>query len=141
MVFVALGLFLAIEYSPFLDGQMDIIKNVPLSDRCADRLGALQSDIGVFVLFHKVNQRFELDMDDILAPFLSKVLRFVILALSVSVIAQEFNYDVNGFVAGLGLGGLAFALAAKDTISNFSAALSSLRKSRLRSATGSRRHL
>lgn len=34
-------------------------------------------------------------------------------------IAQEFNYDVNGFVAGLGLGGLAFALAAKDTISNF----------------------
>ena len=45
-------------------------------------------------------------MDDILAPFLSKVLRFVILALSVSVIAQEFNYDVNGFVVGLGLGGL-----------------------------------
>ncbi len=58
-------------------------------------------------------------MDDILAPFLSKLLRFVIIALSVSVIAQEFNYDVNGFVAGLGLGGLAFALAAKDTISNF----------------------
>ena len=52
-------------------------------------------------------------MDDILAPFLSKLLRFVIIALSVSVIAQEFNYDVNGFVAGLGLGGLAFALAAK----------------------------
>ncbi len=48
--FVALGLFLAIEYSPFLDGQMDIVKKIiPLSDRCADRLGALQSDIGVFV--------------------------------------------------------------------------------------------
>lgn len=58
-------------------------------------------------------------MDDILAPFLSKVLRFIIIALSISVIAQEFNYDVNGLVAGLGLGGLAFALAAQDTVANF----------------------
>lgn len=70
-------------------------------------------------LFQKVNSKFELDMDDILAPFLSKVLRFIIIALSISVIAQEFNYDVNGLVAGLGLGGLAFALAAQDTVANF----------------------
>lgn len=43
----------------------------------------------------------------------------MIIALSISVIAQEFNYDVNGLVAGLGLGGLAFALAAQDTVANF----------------------
>ena len=34
-------------------------------------------------------------------------------------IAEEFNYNVIGFVGGLGLFGLAFALTAKDTISNF----------------------
>lgn len=72
------------------------------------------------VLFHKINKRLELDMDDILAPFLSKILRFVIVALGISMIAGEFHYDVNGFVAGLGLGGFAFALAAKDTVGNFS---------------------
>lgn len=33
-------------------------------------------------------------------------------------IAQEFGYNVNGFVAGLGLGGLAFALASKDVLAN-----------------------
>lgn len=117
---MALGLFLAIEYSPFLDGQMDIVKKLYRSLIVAlIAWGLCNLTSASSFLFHKVNQRFELDMDDILAPFLSKVLRFVILALSVSVIAQEFNYDVNGFVAGLGLGGLAFALAAKDTISNF----------------------
>lgn len=86
-------------------------------------------------LFQKVNSKFELEMDDILAPFLSKVLRFIIIALSISVIAQEFNYDVNGLVAGLGLGGLAFALAAQDTVANFLEESSSLQRSLLQWAT------
>ena len=49
-------------------------------------------------LFHKVNQRFELDMDDILAPFLSKVLRFVILALSAlsARMTKRSTLDKNG---------------------------------------------
>jgi MscS family membrane protein len=39
-------------------------------------------------------------------------------AISLSIIGQEFDYDVNGLVAGLGLGGLAFALAAKEAVGN-----------------------
>ena len=70
-------------------------------------------------MFEKIKDRFGLNMDQILIPFLSKGLRFIIIAITFSIIAEEFNYDVNGFVAGLGLGGLAFALAAKDAIANF----------------------
>lgn len=33
-------------------------------------------------------------------------------------IAQEWNYSISGLLAGLGLGGLAFALAAQDMLSN-----------------------
>jgi MscS family membrane protein len=33
-------------------------------------------------------------------------------------IAEEWGFNINGFIAGLGLGGLAFALAAKETVSN-----------------------
>ena len=33
-------------------------------------------------------------------------------------VAQEWDYRIDGFIAGLGLGGLAFSLAAKDTLSN-----------------------
>jgi MscS family membrane protein len=58
------------------------------------------------------------NIDDILIPFFSKVIRFIIVALAIVLCASEWNYDVNGFIAGLGLGGLAFAFAAKDALAN-----------------------
>jgi MscS family membrane protein len=36
----------------------------------------------------------------------------------VVLVAHEWGYDINGFIAGLGLGGLAIALAAKDALAN-----------------------
>jgi MscS family membrane protein len=57
-------------------------------------------------------------MDNILISFFSRVIRFIILAITLVLVANEWNYDVNGFIAGLGLGGLAFALAAKDMLAN-----------------------
>ncbi len=57
-------------------------------------------------------------IDDILIPFFSKVIRFIIIALAIVLFASEWNYDINGFIAGLGLGGLAFAFAAKDALAN-----------------------
>lgn len=66
----------------------------------------------------QLSEKYKFDIDKILIPFFSKALRFVVIALSISIVAQEWNYNVTGFIAGLGLGGLAFALAAKDAISN-----------------------
>lgn len=59
-----------------------------------------------------------LRLDNILTAFFSKVIKFLIWAMAVVLIAHEWNYDVSGFIAGLGLGGLAFALAAKDALAN-----------------------
>lgn len=57
-------------------------------------------------------------IDKILLPVLTKALRFIIIAIAIVVILQEWNYDITGLVAGLGLGGLAFALAAQQTLAN-----------------------
>jgi MscS family membrane protein len=62
--------------------------------------------------------RVKFKADTILIPFFSKVVQFVIWAMALVLIAHEWDYDVNGFIAGLGLGGLAFALAAKDALAN-----------------------
>ncbi|WP_408008723.1 mechanosensitive ion channel family protein [Pseudalkalibacillus sp. A8] len=70
------------------------------------------------VLFRSIHRRLDLQMDQILIPFLSRVLKVVIGAIAVSVLAQEWGYNVNGFVAGLGIGGLAFAFAAKEALGN-----------------------
>ncbi|KZZ84777.1 MULTISPECIES: mechanosensitive ion channel family protein [Bacillaceae] len=119
-LFVSVGIYLAIIYSPFFNDSMQIVHEVYRSAIVIVLAWGLYNLTGSSSLFfNKVNSRFDLGIDDILVPFLSKLLRFVIVALSFSIVAQEFDYDVNGFVAGLGLGGLAFALAAKDTIGNF----------------------
>jgi MscS family membrane protein len=53
-----------------------------------------------------------------LLPFARTAVKVVLLAVGLVIIIQEWGYDVSGLVAGLGLGGLAFSLAAKDTVEN-----------------------
>ncbi|MEG0091614.1 MAG: mechanosensitive ion channel family protein [Oscillospiraceae bacterium] len=51
--------------------------------------------------------------------FFTKLAKALIIVLTVVILFKEFGYDINGLIAGLGLGGLTFALAAQDTASNF----------------------
>ncbi|MDR5659040.1 mechanosensitive ion channel family protein [Serpentinicella sp. ANB-PHB4] len=75
------------------------------------------SDILSTVLLKTIN-KCEVEIEGIFIPLVSKGVKVVLIALSVSIIAGEWGFDVNGFIAGLGIGGLAFALAAQDTLSN-----------------------
>lgn len=75
------------------------------------------------ILFSEIGKKLDLELDRILIPFASKLLKLIIILLSISIIAQEWDYDIGGIIAGLGLGGLAFALAAKDTVSNIFAGI------------------
>lgn len=70
-------------------------------------------------IFSGLSARLGLDESSMLIPFLSKVLRFLVVVIAVTMIASEWGYSINGVVAGLGLGSLAMALAAQDTLSNF----------------------
>jgi MscS family membrane protein len=62
--------------------------------------------------------RTESTLDDQLAPLLRKSLRIFVVVMAVLMVVQSFGYPITGLLASLGIGGLAFALAAKDTISN-----------------------
>jgi len=53
-----------------------------------------------------------------IAEFLIKVSRFAVILIGVALLLQEFGINVTALLASLGLGGLAVALAAKDTLSN-----------------------
>ena len=50
--------------------------------------------------------------------FILTILRGIIIAIGLGSILQIWGINVAGLVAGLGIGGLAFALAAKDTAAN-----------------------
>lgn len=70
-------------------------------------------------IFGRLVQKLDRDEDSMLIPFLSKILRFLVVAFTIAIVLSEWGFDINGFVAGLGLGGLAFALAAQETVKNF----------------------
>lgn len=53
---------------------------------------------------------------DIVFPFVSIIIRLVIVIIGVSCIAKEFGF--TGFITGLGISGIAFALMAQDAFSN-----------------------
>ncbi len=66
-----------------------------------------------------VGSKIDIETGKSVSKFLGNIYRFVVIALGIMIIISEFGYDVNGFLAGLGLGGLTFALAAQDSASNF----------------------
>ncbi|MGI5913085.1 MAG: mechanosensitive ion channel family protein [Syntrophomonadaceae bacterium] len=116
-LFVLLGLYIALLYLP-LPITVDAFINRLFRSSVVIILawGLIELTGNSSLLVTMLKQKF--DMDSVLYPFFSNIARFIILALAIVIIAQEWNYDVNGFIAGLGLGGLAFALAAKDAIAN-----------------------
>ncbi|MBN1550248.1 mechanosensitive ion channel family protein, partial [bacterium] len=58
------------------------------------------------------------EMAEVFAPLITQALRVTILIIGVLLIIQNLGYSVGSLLAGLGIGGLAVALAAQDTISN-----------------------
>ncbi|MBP7652661.1 mechanosensitive ion channel family protein [Candidatus Dependentiae bacterium] len=64
-------------------------------------------------------ERTHSKLDDQLLPILSKIIKTSVIIVGVLTILKNLGYDVSALLAGLGIGGLAFALAAKDTLANF----------------------
>ena len=58
-------------------------------------------------------------LDDQLVPLLRKSMKVVVVMAGVLFGLQNLDVNVGSLLAGLGIGGIAFALAAKDTVSNF----------------------
>ena len=62
----------------------------------------------------------ESTIDDILVPLFGKTLRIFIVILAVIIVIQNLTgLEIGPLLASLGIGGLAVALAAKDSIANF----------------------
>ena len=52
-------------------------------------------------------------------PVMSLLLKIVVLLAGLATLLNLFEFDVGTILAGLGIGGIAFALAAQDTLKNF----------------------
>lgn len=58
------------------------------------------------------------DLDDILLPIIRKIVSISIWTVTIVIGVDNAGYNVTTMITGLGIGGLVFALAAKDAVSN-----------------------
>lgn len=118
-LFIIIGLYVAMDYFPFIEQHnalfLKFLRSMVIVTITWGLFNLSSPTTGIIM---SVNQKINNKIDLILIPFISRTIRVILVAISISIIGQEFDYDVNGLVAGLGLGGLAFALAAKEAVGN-----------------------
>jgi MscS family membrane protein len=75
-------------------------------------------DVGVAAL-DSYAEGTESTMDDQLVPVVRRALRVIIVLLTGLLIVQQLGYNITSLIAGLGIGGLAVALAAREMLANW----------------------
>ncbi|WP_405103923.1 mechanosensitive ion channel family protein [Oceanobacillus sp. FSL H7-0719] len=118
-LFIIIGIYLAVRAYPYLNHENELFEHVMKSSIIIlAAWGLFNLSSSSSTLFYKINEKTNLKIDEILIPLLSKALQFIIVAITLTIVLQEFDYNIEGFIAGLGLGGLAISLAAKDALAN-----------------------
>ena len=67
----------------------------------------------------RLADKTESTLDDQLVPMIRKALKIFVVIIGVLAILVNLNIDILPLLTGLSIGGLAFALAAQDTLKNF----------------------
>lgn len=83
-------------------------------------------DVVIEVFVKPVTGKTKSKFDDQIIQVLSKALKAVVVIISIIIALDNFGFDVFTLIAGLGIGGLAFAFAAQKTISDVFGGLSIL---------------
>jgi MscS family membrane protein len=76
--------------------------------------------VSVFGEWYAINitERTQSRFDDEFLPLFNRIATLFIYGSAVVIILDFFDYDITAIVAGLGIAGLAVALAAQETLSN-----------------------
>lgn len=73
----------------------------------------------------KVQEKFS-KLDQILVPLFSRSMKILIICWGIVMILQQCGFSAVGLISGMGIGGIAIALAAQSTIANFFGSLTVL---------------
>ncbi|MDQ7011667.1 MAG: mechanosensitive ion channel family protein [Mariprofundaceae bacterium] len=119
---IILGLMATIH---MLNPPARIFPIMPMVDQAA-RIGSVI--VGIWFLWRLIDglgayfasraAQTETALDDQLVPFVTKTLKIFLILTGVLVVAQNMGYSISGLIASLGIGGIAVAMAARDTIAN-----------------------
>ncbi|WP_409477776.1 mechanosensitive ion channel family protein [Pseudobdellovibrio sp. HCB154] len=106
-----------LELPPNLEKYLLVILKVTLGLHVV-RLAYFAADASGLLIDHLAKKR-QTQIGDQLAPLATKMLKTLVIIIGSLVILQNFGVNVSAILAGLGLGGVALAFAAQDTVANF----------------------
>jgi len=69
-------------------------------------------------IIYKATSKIDKELSDSLSKFIIRVIKVLIWVIGISSVLSLWGINVTALIASLGIGGLAFALAAKDTAAN-----------------------
>lgn len=98
---------------PFMTGMLHVMAAITVTWLAARTIDALIVEYLV-----PITEKSESELDDQLMPILRKGIRSIIWILGILIALNNAGYNVTALIAGLGVGGLALALAAQDTVKN-----------------------
>ncbi len=109
-----------IETYPFLDNLVVIIEALLFISLIIILLIVAFRYINVFLDWYseKYDSTENRNLKGSLVPLLKKISKIILFALAIVIVLAKFNVDVSAFVVSLGVGSLAIALAAQETLSN-----------------------
>jgi len=118
---VAQGLFVALTQVSFLDEGQDHINKAWVAVVLALVFVALQRILAALLTWYgsEIATRTRTDWDEKALPLLRRVANLVVLAIGALVVLDFLGISIAPLVAGLGIGGIAVALALQPTLANF----------------------
>lgn len=114
---VGMALVENLELPPNFEKYLLVLLKVTLGLHVV-RLAYFAADASGLLIDHLARKK-QTQIGDQLAPLATKMLKTLVIIIGSLVILQNFGVNVSAILAGLGLGGVALAFAAQDTVANF----------------------
>ncbi|MGO1368859.1 mechanosensitive ion channel family protein [Senegalia sp. (in: firmicutes)] len=124
---ITIGFYIALIYLPFQESTEIIITRLFRISIIIIITWGLYNIAGTYEwIYDKLGDRLNIKSQKILKPFITRIIRIIIISLSFAIILDQFGYNISALIAGLGIGGIAVAMAAKDSLANIFGGMSIL---------------
>ena len=119
------GYWIAIHFLKFNDSISSVLENVAYLALVLDITTVFSRifDALISEVIMPLSEKSESSFDNQLIPVIQKGVRSIIWVLGIIIGLDNIGFDITAMIAGLGIGGLALALAAQDSVKNIFAGI------------------
>ena len=119
------GYWIAIHFLKFNDTISSVLENVAYLALVLDITTVFSRifDALISEVIMPLSEKSESSFDNQLIPVIQKGVRSIIWVLGIIIGLDNIGFDITAMIAGLGIGGLALALAAQDSVKNIFAGI------------------